>query len=73
MEIGNVWLTGEVTGKDVTGTVKVSKKIKTTPITFKKVLLPQTYILFCDVKVVSLFNKWVASGGEDKLFKLYFG
>jgi len=47
----NVLLTGEVTGKNVTGTVEVSKKINN----FEKTR-GYPYILCYELEVASLFN-----------------
>ena len=62
----NVLLTREVTGKNVTGTVKVFKKDQ---------LLQKArgypYILWCEMEAASLFNMWLVSGCEQKVFMLY--
>ena len=54
-----------MTGKNVTDTVKVFKKDQ---------LLQKTrgypYILWCEMEAASLFNMWLVSGCEQKVFKL---
>ena len=57
-----------MTGKNVTGTVEVFKKRS---ITLKNAWLPPHFMLW--MEVASLFNKWLVSGCEQKVFRLYFG
>ena len=65
MRNANVLLTGEVTGKNVTATVKVLKKDE-----FITLSHGYPYILSYEMEVASLFNTSLVSG--SKVFELYF-
>ena len=66
-EIHSFLLTGEVTGKNVTGIARVLKKDQ-----YRLKTRGYPYFLCYEMEVASLFNVSFVSGCEQNLFRLYF-